>query len=56
MPIKYAGRYSPKYYNPNWGPYSHKKLTWDAHHKKKSTTPTASKTSSSSTKPTSTTK
>lgn len=37
MPIKYPGPYSPRYHNPNWGPYSRKKITWDAHNKKKST-------------------
>ena len=39
MPIKYAGPYSPRHYNPNWGPYSRKKLTWDAHNKKKPSPP-----------------
>ena len=29
MPIKYPSKYQPKYYNPNWAPYSQEKVTWD---------------------------
>ena len=35
MPIKYPSKYQPKYYNPNWPPYSQEKLSWDYHEKKK---------------------
>ena len=57
MGIKYAGRYSPRYYNPNWGPYSRKRLTWEAHNKKKRIVGSKpSNTSSSSPKPSNTTK
>ena len=29
MPIKYAKKYVPKYYNPNWGINSSKKMAWE---------------------------
>ncbi len=35
MPIKYPSKYQPKYYNPNWSQYSHKKISWDYHEQKK---------------------
>ena len=28
--------YGPKYYNPNWSQFSHKRKTWEANHKRKS--------------------
>ena len=29
--------YGPKYYNPNWSQFSHKRKAWEANHKRKST-------------------
>lgn len=34
MPIKYARKYSPRYYNPNWSQYSSKRMAWEKHNKK----------------------
>lgn len=34
MPIKYPSKYSPRYYNPNWGPYDHQRISWDYHNPK----------------------
>ena len=34
MPITYPSNYQPKYYNPNWSPYSQEKISWDYHEKR----------------------
>ena len=56
MVIKYAGRYSPKYYNPNWSPHSSKRVSWNAHNNKKPVSPKPTSTPSSTPKPPNTTK
>ena len=48
MGIKYPKRYPPKYYNPNWSPYSSKKISWDAHRKKSSNVSSQTKSNISS--------
>ena len=39
MPIKYPSKYAPKYYNPNWGMYDQKRVTWEYHYGVGNTTP-----------------
>ena len=35
--------YGPKYYNPNWSQFSHKRKMWEANQKRKSTTSSTTK-------------
>ena len=44
--------YGPKYYNPNWSQFSHKRKMWEANHKRKTTnSSTTNKDKKGSTQP-----